>query len=280
MSTEDRQNRNSVFNSNKGVPRRDVLKEDFDFDVPVENIPLPSLGKTYPTDSPLHGQDSVAVRAMTAKEEDILTSRALIKKGTVITHLIQSCLIDKSINVRSALSGDRNALMVGLRVTGYGAEYSADVECPECAEKSGQTFDLSQLPIRSLEIDPVQPGENVFEFELPLTKKKVNFRFLTGADEEEIMVTNERKKKTGMTNSSLVTTRLMYSIVSVGGITDKAKISTFIRNMPARDSLALRKYIDQHEPGIDMVGWMECPHCYEHSEVKLPLGATFFWPDS
>ncbi|NCA17808.1 MAG: hypothetical protein EBS90_12335, partial [Betaproteobacteria bacterium] len=63
-------------------------------------------------------------------------------------------------------------------------------------------------------------------------------------------------------------------------ITDKNKISMFCRNMPARDSLELRKHIDNNEPGIEMKSWMDCPSCLEHSEVRLPIGAAFFWPDS
>ena len=94
------------------------------------------------------------------------------------------------------------------------------------------------------------------------------------------MITAERKKKTGMEGQNLVTTRLQYAIVSVEGITDKTKIGMFIRNMPARDSLELRRHIDKHEPGIDMKAWMECPHCFESSEVRLPMGASFFWPDA
>ena len=54
----------------------------------------------------------------------------------------------------------------------------------------------------------------------------------------------------------------------------------FIRNMPARDSLAMRRFLDKNEPGIDMKAWMTCPHCDETSEVRLPMGATFFWPDA
>ena len=68
-------------------------------------------------------------------------------------------------------------------------------------------------------------------------------------------------------------------MVSVDGIKDRSKLDFFIRNMPARDSLAIRRWIDKNEPGIDMKSWMECPHCFEHSEVRLPLGAAFFWPD-
>ena len=272
---------NAVFaDQQSGIKKTNVMKEDFGFDVPVELVPLPSGGIVYPLDSPLSGQNAIEVRAMTAREEDILTSKALIKKGTVITHLIKSCLTNKDIDVKNMLSGDRNALMVGLRVTGYGSDYTCEVECPVCEHRSKQTFNLTDLPVKQLKIDPIAEGKNLFSFELPLTKKTVEFRFLTGKDEEEIMITNDRKKKSGFTGSNLITTRLMYCVASVDGITDRSKISGFIRNMPARDSLALRKYMDEHEPGVDMKSWMDCPGCYDQSEVRLPLGATFFWPDA
>lgn len=282
--SDNRETKNEVFTASdaakQGIKTRNVVAEDFGFEIPVETVPLPSGGKVYPKESSLHNATTLQIKAMTAREEDILTSRALIKKGTVIETLVQSCLMDKSVSVPDMLSGDRNGLMTAIRITGYGSEYSVDVECPECDERSKQEFNLANLPINSLEIDPIIPGENIFEFELPLTKKVVHFKFLTGRDEQEISTITERKRKKGIVNDNTVTTRLKHSIVSIGGITDKNKISIFVGNMPARDSLALRKYIDKHEPGIDMKSWMECPHCMATSEVRLPMGASFFWPDT
>jgi len=282
--SNNRETKNEIFTAadaeSQGIQTRNVVAEDFGFEIPVETVPLPSGGKTYPQGSPLHEASTVQIKAMTAREEDILTSRALIKKGTVIETLVQSCLMDKKISVTDMLSGDRNGIMTAIRITGYGAEYNVEVECPSCNEKSKQDFDLADLPINPLKIDPVVPGENIFEFDLPVTKKTVHFRFLTGRDEQEISIIAERKKKKGILNDNTVTTRLRHSIISIGGVTDKNKISVFIGNMPARDSLALRKFIDKNEPGIEMKAWMECPHCSEQSEVRLPMGVSFFWPDT
>lgn len=273
---------NEVFEGQRPsmTPRRDVLKDDFDFEIPTQVVPLPSGGVIYPVDSAMHGKNDVTIKAMTAKEEDILTSRALIKKGTVITELLKSSILDDGFDPDIMLSGDRNAVMITLRATGYGPEYNVEVDCPACGARSKQAFDLAQLPIKELEIQPVAPGANLFECELPLTKKKVRFKFLTGNDEREISVIQERKKKQGSIVDNQVTTRLLYQIVSVDGITDRSKIGFFVRAMPARDSLFLRKHIDSNEPGIEMKSWMDCPSCFESSEVRLPLGATFFWPDS
>jgi hypothetical protein len=254
------------------------VKSDFGLEIPIETVPLPSAGKVYPTNSALHGRETIEIRSMTAREEDILTSRALLKKGTVISELIKSCLIDKSVNPIDLLIGDRNALMVAIRITGYGAEYSAEVECNECNAKAPREFNLGELPIKRLQIAPVQEGQNLFEFLLPYSKKTVRFKFLTGRDEEEISVTAEKQKKLGLSSENSVTTNLLYSLVSVDSIEDRGKIAGFVRMMPARDSLALRNYVRDNEPGISMRQDVTCPSCGHSEEVSMPLGVTFLWP--
>jgi len=263
------------------IKKVNVLEEDFGLDIPIESVPLPSKGLIYPVDSPVYGKETLEIRPMTAKEEDILTSRALIKKGTVLSELMRSCLVDKNIDPDMLISGDRNALMIALRITGYGADYSVEVDCPACGTNAKNDFDLSELAIKRLEVSPVAEGANLFEVQLPVTKKSVQVKFLTGHDEQDIAKTAERKKKQGLQkNDTAVTDRLIRSIVAVDDIRDKNKIGLFVRNMPARDSLALRKFLDNYEPGIEMKAWMTCSNCHESSEVRLPLGASFFWPDT
>lgn len=297
MSLEQREVRNQVFTgqSNQGTqsasapsvdPRiqsstaAEKVKAEFNLDIPIEVVPLPSGGRVYHESHPLHNNDRVEIRAMTAREEDILTSQALLKKGTVITELIKSCLVDRSVNPNDLLSGDRNALMVAIRVTGYGAEYEAEIECPECSVKSKQQFDLAALPIQSLDIEPAELGKNVFEYRLPLSKKVVKFKFMTGRDEEEITATAAKQKKLGLSTDNAVTTNLMHSVISVDGVEDRAKIANFVRMMPARDSLALRNYIKDHEPGIVMKQEMSCPSCGHAEEVNMPIGVSFLWPSA
>lgn len=262
------------------IQKSNVAKDDFGLDIPVESVPLPSRGLIYPIDSPLHGRETLDIRPMTAREEDILTSRAYIKNGTVITKLINSCLVDKRIDSDDLISGDRTALMVALRITGYGAEYTTDVTCPECGATGSYEFDLSTLPIKRLEVEPTEAGENLFEIVLPVTKKNVRVKFLTGHDENEMLIINERKKKKGLSTDSNITDRLIRVIQSVDNITDKNKIAFFVRNLPVRDSLAMRRFLDSQEPSVEMKGHMRCNSCFEESEVDLPIGASFFWPDA
>lgn len=286
--TDDREQKNAIFTPQQSnvdprfprVSQAEKAKSDFGLDVPHELAPLPSSGKCYPVESSLHGAEAVEIKAMTAREEDILTSQALLKKGTVVTELIKSCLVDKSISVLDLLSGDRNALMVAIRVTGYGPEYNAELECTECGVKSPHDFDLAALPIKRLELEPVVTGENLFEFLLPHTKKTVKFKFMTGRDEEEMLATSQKQKKLGLSGESAVTSSLLHTIVSIDGVEDRAKVANFVKVMPARDSLALRNFIKDNEPGIMMKQETTCGACGHSEEVTMPLGITFLWPSA
>ena len=51
-----------------------------DYQFPTEIVDLPSKGYFYPETNPL-SSGKVELKYMTAKEEDILTSQNLIKKG-------------------------------------------------------------------------------------------------------------------------------------------------------------------------------------------------------
>jgi hypothetical protein len=281
-----RELKNSIFAARQAVEqagavsRADAARKELGIEIPSALVPLPSKGLVYPVGSPLYGKEEVEIKGMTTQEEDILMSRALIKKGTVITELIRSCLMDPSVVVNDLLSGDRNALMVAVRITGYGPEYTPQVQCPACESRQEYQINLSDLEIKPLDIEPVSPGVNQFAFQLPVSKKTVVFRFLTGKEEEEIMALMENKKKKGLANDNVVTTRLFYSIVSIDGNTDRSTISKYIQFMAARDSLFLRQYIDKHEPGIDMRHPFECKNCGHTEVIAVPMGASFFWPNT
>lgn len=282
--SDGREQKNAVFGAGQAQGQAeavDRVKAELGLDVPVELVPLPSKGRIYGVESPLHGSETVEIRAMTTREEDILTSRALIKKGTVITELIKSCLTDRNIDVREMIAGDRNALMVAIRIMGYGPDYKTDIECSSCNQMNKEhEFVLDKLEIKRLEIEPVQPGQNLFSFSLPVSKKLVQFKFLTGKDEEEILVTQERMKKLGTENDRLVSSRLKYAVVTVDGKSDRSLVNAFLDKLIARDSLELRRYMERNEPGIKMTQTFECKHCDNVEEVQIPIGTNFFWPQS
>jgi hypothetical protein len=188
-------------------------------------------------------------------------------------------LINKNIDPGTFLSGDRNALMTAIRISGYGNEFTGNVQCSSCDATTERKFDLAQLEIKRLDIQPVSPGENSFEFMLPRAQKKVCFKFNTVADEEVASLTAERQKKLiGVEKSTAVTAMLFNHIVSVNGITERSKIMQFVNAMPAGDSLALREYIQHNEPGISQRQVSLCEACGAEAEVMVPMDTSFLWP--
>jgi len=260
---------------------RNVSRDDFDWEIPVELVPVPSEGLVYSKESGLSGVKGLEIKSMTAREEDILTSRAFIKKGTVVDELIKSCLIDKNINVNSLLKGDRDALMVSIRITGYGTAYQASVNCPNCGMRHKEKeFDLSELEIKRLELNPIAEGVNEFEFQLPVSKKTVVFKFLTIKDDQNMTIEKERKKALFGDEyiEGNITDSLVAHIVSIDGIRDRSKIAMFVNKMPALDSSKLRRYITKHKPGISMEVPLHCHGCNTRNMIDLPIGISFFWP--
>ena len=117
----------------------------FSFVVPTEFVTLPSKGKYYPEGHPLHGVEVIEVSHMTAKEEDILTSKSLLRKGVAIDRLLQSVIVDKRVDPNGLLIGDKNAIIVATRIHAYGEDYETKVTCPACGTTSNYGFDLSQI---------------------------------------------------------------------------------------------------------------------------------------
>lgn len=268
--TEDRVSLSSLPPPNPPVVPQDLA---------AESVPLPSRGLVYPAASPLHRRESVEIRAMTARDEDILTSRALLKSGKAISALIQGCLLLPGVDAGEMLAGDRNAVLIGIRISGYGAEYQVKMDCPGCGDRVERVVDLSQLPLKRFPegVAPVQPGANEFAFTLP-SGRGATFKLMTGADETELLATFERNRKAGI-QDELVTTRLKAQLLSLGGERDPAAIAKVVRTLPARDSRALRAHIDRITPGVELVQSFTCPACgYEAGEVEVPLGTEFFWP--
>ena len=89
---------------------------------PTEIIDLPSKGHFYPEDNPL-SSGKIEMRYMTARDEDILTSANLIQQGKALDKLLESLIIDKTIDYNDILVGDKNAVLVGARVLAYGKNY-------------------------------------------------------------------------------------------------------------------------------------------------------------
>ncbi len=83
------------------LPMPDLVEQQgqtgnqFSYPAPTEFVDLPSQGKFYPPAHALHGRDTLEIRFMTAKDEDILTSPALLRKGLALDRFLQNVILIK-----------------------------------------------------------------------------------------------------------------------------------------------------------------------------------------
>lgn len=253
----------------------------FSWSVPTEFVELPSQGVFYHPGHPLHNATSTEIRFMTAKEEDILTSRSLLKEGVALDRMLQNLLVDKSIDISSLLIGDKNALLVAARRTGYGPEYETTVTCPSCDHSDTFSFDISEPPNKDIHANSQNSDVTIMEdgtvrVVLPMTKAVVTCRFLTSAD--EVRLTKEMERKSKKKINTPTTDIFRTYITSVNGDDSPFTIESFIQAMPARDSRHLRKAYTSVVPDINLNQNFECDNCGYEAEMEVPLGVDFFWP--
>jgi hypothetical protein len=251
---------------------------------PTEFVELPSRGKFYPSDHPLHNKEVIEMRFMTAKDEDILTSPALLRNGLAIDRLIENLIVDSNVNVNDLLLGDKNAVILAARISGYGEQYNVNVTCPNCEASIEHQFDLSEIPHQNGTI-PEDDNENVyltpegtFVAKLPKSQFSVEFKLLTGQDEDYLEKVALKTKKLKLPEAS-ATNLLKRLVVSVNDVNVTSEINNFIDNMPAQDARFLRACVTTVTPNVDMTQEVECSSCGTVSEMAVPFTSEFFWPN-
>lgn len=253
----------------------------FSFVVPTEFVELPSQGKFYSEGHPLRGEDSIEIRQMTAKEEDMLTSRTLLKKGVALDRVIASLIVDRGIDPDSLLVGDRNAIIIATRVAGYGNMYDTKVSCPSCGTNQEYSFDLNSANIYdgsdARDIGVKTNDDGTFNVTLPRTGVDVQFRLLTGRDEKTFLhgIQSDKKAK----SEKNITRQLAAIVVSLSGDDSTQAKQYFIDNVPSLDSRHLRLAYRLSAPNVDLTQSFECGECSHEQEMEVPLSADFFWTD-
>ena len=247
------------------------------FTRPTELVQLPTKGKFYPEGHPLHLVTEVEINYMSAKEEDILTSQALIARGVVIDRFIQSVMVDQNIDVHSLYPGDKNAILIAARATGYGSEYEAMVTCPACSNRHEHVIDLVNLPIKEPPEDINLTLAGTFTIQLPVTKFTAELKILTAKEQDYLEKTKEANLKNNLPEANR-TNFLKMAIVSINSIRDRHEVEQFIDSMPAQDSRIVKRTYDEVNPSLLMDQTIECPKC-KHTVVReVPLGISFLWP--
>jgi len=256
--------------------------EGFSFVVPSEFVELPSQGRLYPEGHPLHNQSTIELKQMTAKEEDMLTSRALLKKGIAIDRVIQSLIRDNRIQAGQLLVGDRNAIMIAARISAYGNMYKTTVSCPACGATQPYEFDLNEVqPYDGTGLhttEGIVHEDGTITTLLPRLGAEVRLRLQNGNDERNYLQQLENQRKNRRSENA-ISTQMRQVILGVNGDNSPQMITQLIDNMPSMDVRHIQYVLKLATPNVDMTQHFECRECDHEQDLEVPLSADFFWPD-
>lgn len=138
-------------------------------------VSLPSKGECYP------GKVAkVAVSYLTAYDEDKIIAPNLYRDNKILDLILQEKMINAQLDPLEMLEGDRDAIILFLRATGYGNEYPITARDPENGVEFESSVDLSKLKYKPFNLKGDERGW--FDYTLPVCKKNIKFRFLTHND--------------------------------------------------------------------------------------------------
>ena len=150
-----------------------VFSESFDV------IPLPSKGECYD-----NGMSTIAVSYLTANDENMIVSPNLYRDGLILDYLLKAKIKNNNIDPDDLLEGDREAIILWLRATGYGTNYPITVTDSRTGVEFDTVVDLTQIKHKPFTLKSDING--YFDFTLPISKDEVKFRFLTHGDIKQI----------------------------------------------------------------------------------------------
>jgi hypothetical protein len=241
------------------------------YNAPFDVIPLPSQGKLYP-----NKKANIKVAFMTTSDENILTSPNLLASGEFLEILINRKILEPTLRYRDLTIGDRNAIMIWLRATGYGEMYPVTIY-DEKNIPFETDINLQTLKTKNLGAEP--DNEGLFDFTLPLTKKQIKFKFLTCGDVDDIEKIIEKEKENNVPVDNSTTYTIERIIVEVNGDRNKSVISDFVSTLRIGDAQSLMEYVSKIESGVDLNIDVTTPGGGSVATF-LPLNMRFFWPNS
>lgn len=245
--------------------------ESQEFKVGTNLVPLPSKGLFYE-----NKKDNVLIEYMTANDENILSTPNFISSGTVFEQLLRKKIKDTDVDINGLLTGDVNAILLALRVTAYGSDYTVGVIDPETGDEFEEVVDLGRINYKNLTILPNE--HNLFDYTLPISKKKVKFRLLTNKEEKDISDRVQSKMKLSRGVDFSLTDKLKAQIMEIDGNADKIYISRYVEVMRPLDALKLRNYISEVEPNLDMTYEFTNPNTGRRFRTNIIFTARLFYP--
>ena len=238
------------------------------FNLPHDVITLPSQGRFYK-----NKKKSVKVGFLTANDENILANASNMSGDQIIHNLVRAKVYEPDLKIEEMLDGDIEAILIFLRNTSFGAEYTFNLLDPQTEQTFESTITLDELDFTKPEFEPDENG--LFTTVLPKSGKPVKLKLLTFGEKKEL---NDRESSYPKNMvSPRVTWRLAKQIVSIDGNEDKGEIVKFIDKMPIMDSKYITQFLNKNQPSINLEREFIAPSG-KKVKSRIAFGVEFFRP--
>jgi hypothetical protein len=239
-----------------------------DFNLPHDIVPLPTGGIFYK-----NKKKSVKVGYLTANDENILLSGLQNNKDGVMINLLRSKLYEHDIRPEELLEPDIEAILIYLRNTSFGPEYTFSLSDPSNGKSFETTIVLDELNIKQTQYSPDSDG--TFTTTLPKSGDVIKLKPLNYGELMEIdkMVSSYPPNRV----APKITWRLNKLILEINGSSDREMISKYVDTMPILDSKYIRKFMSDNLPSLDLKKSVIAPSG-EIVETEINFGVEFFRP--
>jgi len=217
----------------------------------------------------------VVIDEMDGKAEEILADpkyRARQQQGITafIAYLLKRIGSAEATNdaVKHMLSGDRDFLMLKIRIHTLGNVWSTEIKCTSCGDMLPVVVDLDKLKIDAISDNDtrVVTGKlsRGYKDQKGAVHKDYEMRFPTGVDQEQ--VANVRNLSTMKT---LLLNKCLKHLGSMKMVSDYD-----LRRMKYRERLELEDNLYNNLPGVSWAVDVVCS-CGNEWEATLDLGSLF-----
>ena len=157
---------------------------DYNFDlnsipsyVQYDILPLPSNGECY-----AHKKNRIPVAYLTAADENIIASPNMYRDGKIIDVILGRKILDKDINPEELCRGDRDAIVLWLRATGYGTDFPIVAKHPDTGKQYPINVKLDTFKYYPFNLKGDENG--YFEYTTE-SGDVLKFKYLSAKEEDE-----------------------------------------------------------------------------------------------
>ena len=236
--------------------------------LPYDVVSLPSQGIFYES-----RKKTVKVTYLNASDENLLSTPSMIGSKKLIHTLLDRKILDKDINVEELAECDKEAILIFLRNTAFGSDYTVKLKDPKTENEFETTIDLSVLKTKDISVSLDEKGE--FEHYLEVSKKKCKLTLISPKIEKELQKVNVTYKDHPI--NPYITKQLEMVVKEIDGVRDPMSIAQTIQIMPIKDSQGIRKVIRENAPELDLSVKVMTPS-NEEIGARIAFGIEFFRP--